>query len=81
MSTTLFSVKIILLHRIVGDITHNLFPCYALAQALIQPTQVTQVIQTSLEMRQALVIVQISNFAPLSNVVEMENMLKYTETY
>ena len=87
MSTTLFSVKIILLHRIVGDITHNLFPCYALAQALIQPTQVTQVIQliqtiqTSLEIHQALVIVLISNFAPLSNVVEMEMMLKYTETY
>jgi hypothetical protein len=71
----------------MGDITHMLYPCYALAhtaiqvQQVIQMIQMIQMIQTTLEMCQALVIVQISNFAPLSNVVEMEMMLKYTETY
>jgi hypothetical protein len=65
----------------MGDITHMLYPCYALAHTAIQVIQMIQMIQTTLEMCQALVIVQISNFAPLSNVVEMEMMLKYTETY
>jgi len=36
----------------MADITHNLLPCNALAQALIQPQQVIQVIQTSLKMHE-----------------------------